>query len=360
MNTPPRLQLPLQGYFFTVTRSLRHVLAALACLLLCGGLLAACGDDEEKGEASAQELLNQTFGSGASAIDNARLNVNFQLDPKGLLALGGPIRFTLDGPFSSPGGGQLPHFDIDFAATLARQIYRGTVLSTGRAAFVQLDGTDYKIDREFVTALREGLADAADSKQPGLKALGIDPLRWVSGAQVRGEERVAGVDTTRIGGNVAVARLLEDIDRLLTKAGGSGGGDGLLSPKLRKQIEDAVKTAKVDIWTGTEDKILRQLAVRIDFAFEGEKPIAGLDAGKINLRLRLNDVNETTLSVAAPAGAKPLADLTGGSISDFFAGIGNGLTGKGGSLTGGAFLACITGSGENTATLVRCISRLAD
>jgi len=343
-----------------VTRSLRHVLAALACLLLCGGLLAACGDDDDKGDAGATGLLNETFGSGAATIDNGRLNVAFQLDPEGLLALGGPIKLSLDGPFTTPGGGQLPHFDVDFAATLAREIFRGTVLSSGRAAFVRLDGTDYKIDGEFVTDLREGLADAADAKQPGLKSLGIDPLRWVSGAQERGTERIDGVETTRISGNVAVAKLLEDIDRLLTKAGGSGGAE-LLSPKLRQQIEDAVKTAKVDIWTGTDDKILRQLAVRIDFAFDdGEKPISGLDAGKINLRLRLTDVNETKLTVAAPTDAKPLEDLTGGGIRDFFTGIGNGLTGKGGSFTSGRFLACLTSSGGNTADLVSCISKLAD
>lgn len=343
-----------------MTRPLRHALAVLACLLLCGGLLTACGSDDDKGDAGAQELLNQTFGTGAEAIDSARLNVAFQLDPEGLLALGGPIKLSLNGPFTTPGGGQLPHFDVDFAATLAREIFRGTVLSTGRAAFVRLDGNDYKIDPEFVTDLREGLADAAESKQPGLKALGIDPLRWVSGAQERGEERIAGVDTTRISGNVAVAKLLEDLDRLLAKAGGSGGGE-LLSPKLRQQIEDAVKTAKVDIWTGTDDKILRQLAVRIDFAFEkGEKPISGLDAGHINLRLRLTDVNETKLTVAAPTDARPLADLTGGSIGDFFTGIANGLTGKGGSFTSGRFLACLTSSGGNTADLVSCISKLAD
>ena len=353
--------MPDQKSSFNVTRSLRHVLAALACLALCGALVVGCGGDDDKGEVSAQELLDQTFGSGAAAIDNGRLNLDFQLDPKGLLALGGPIKLTLDGPFSSPNAGQLPHFDADFAATLARMVFRGNVLSTGRAAFVELDGTSYKIDREFVTKLREGLADAAGSEQPGLKALGVDPLRWVSGAQVRGEERIAGVETTRVAGNVAVAKLLEDIDRLLTKAGGSGDGGGLLSPKIRMQIDDAVKTAKVDIWTGTDDKILRQLAVRIDFAFEGgEKPISGLDGGRINLRLRLTDVNETKLSVIAPADAKPLADLTGGGIGDFFSGIGNGLTGKGGSLTSAAFLSCITQSGENSATLVRCISKLAD
>ncbi|MEA2195094.1 MAG: hypothetical protein QOG42_1528, partial [Solirubrobacteraceae bacterium] len=206
----------------------------------------------------------------------------------------------------------------------------------------------------------KGLAGAADKKQPGLKALGIDPLRWISGAQERGKERIAGVDTTRISGNVETAKLLEDLDRLLTKAGGSGGAAGLLSPKTRQQISDGVKSAKVDIWTGTGDKILRQLAVRINFAFKnGETPIAGLDAGKIDLRLRLDDVNKTKVGVTAPANARPLADLTGGSISDFLTGIGNGLTGKGSSIAGAPFLKCITGAHGKTAPLVSCVSKLA-
>ncbi len=342
-----------------MTRSLRHILAALACLVLCGGLLAACGEDEEK-NTGARALLDQTFGSGASAIENGRLNVDFQLDPKGLLALGGPIKLTLDGPFSSPANGELPHFDVDFAATLAGDVFRGTVLSTGRAAFVRLDGTAYKIDGEFVSELREGLGDAADKPQPGLKALGVDPLRWISNAQERGTQRIDGVETTRISGDVEVAKLLEDIDRLLTKAGGSGNGGDLLSPQIRQQISDAVKSAKADIWTGTSDKILRQLAVRISFVFDkGEKPITGLDSGVINLRLRLADVNKTSVSVDAPADDKPLDDLTGGGIGAFLDGIGNGLSGKG-TLATGRFLGCITGSGGNSADLVSCISKLAD
>jgi hypothetical protein len=345
-----------------MTRSLRHVLAALVCVALCGALLTACGGDDESEAEGPRQLLEQTFGSGASAIDNGRLNVAFQLDPKGLLALGGPIKLALDGPFTVPGKGQLPHFEVDFAATLAREIFRGTALSTGRAAFVRMDGRDFKLDREFVAGVRESLAAAEAKKQPGLKAFGIDPLRWISGAQERGEETIDGVDTTRISGNVKVATLLGDIERMLSTAGGAGGGlGGLLSPEIRKQISDGVKTAKVDVWTGTEDKILRQLAVRIDFAFEGgETPIPGLESGKINLRLRLTDVNETKLTVKAPTSARPLSDVTGGSIGDFLAGIGNGLTGKGASIAGAPFLACITGSNGNTTSLVRCVSELAE
>lgn len=166
----------------------------------------------------------------------------------------------------------------------------------------------------------------------------------------------------RVSGTVNVARLLEDLDSLLTKAGGPAGGGGLLSPQLRKQIAAAVDSAKVDIWTGTSDKILRQLHAVIKFRFKergGLSPIRGLDGGTINLRLRLDDVNTTTVDVPAPSGAQPLSELTGRSIGDLVDGIRTALSdGSSGGLTG-ALLGCITGSGGETAPLVRCISRLA-
>ena len=42
-----------------MTRSLRQLVAALACLALCAALLSACGDDEDKGQSGAQQLLDQ-------------------------------------------------------------------------------------------------------------------------------------------------------------------------------------------------------------------------------------------------------------------------------------------------------------
>jgi hypothetical protein len=343
-----------------VTRSLRRVLLALACLASCAALLAACGGGDD---GNADETLQQTFGKSAAAIETGKLNVNFQLDPEGLLALGGPIKLTLDGPFSAPSGGRLPIFDVDFVGTLARQRFKGGVLSTGRQAFVTLDDGEYKVDAPFVSELRKGLAPLSGNKaQPGLKALGIDPLRWVSDAAEKGNEQIAGVDTIRIGGNVDVAPLLEDLDTLLTKAGGAAQGStgSLFSPTLRKQLADAVDSAKVDIWTGASDKLLRQLAVKVTFAFkDGAKaPIQGLEGGTINLRLRLDDVNKTTIRVSAPSGTRPLAAVTDGSLSNFLDGVGAGLTSSSSGIAGGAFLQCITGADGKTTALVRCISRL--
>ena len=231
--------------------------------------------------------------------------------------------------------------------------------STGTRAFVRLDDRFYAVDAPFVARLREGLGA---QPRAGLRALGFDPRRWLRDPRVAGTEQIAGVDTTRIGGKIDVARLLEDLDSLLTKAGGSAAGGGLLTPALRRQIAAAVDSAGGDVWTGTADKRVRQLRALIKFSFKangGVSPIRGLDGGTIDLRLRLADVNETSVDVRAPEGAPPLSRLTGRSIEDFVTGIRTVLSGANSDGLIGPALDCITGSGGETAPFVRCISKLA-
>lgn len=339
-----------------MTRLLRRAILALAGLALCAGLLAACGSEEQ--EQTPAEQLRQTFGASTTAIDDARMNLSFRLDPEGLLAIGGPIGLTLDGPFAAPRTGELPRFDVDFAALLGGQDYRGSVLSTGKRAYTTLDDGTYKVDAPFVDRLRDGLRSQAQGGR-GLSALGIDPLRWISGATRRGEQRIGGVDTVRIAGKVNVERLLADLDGLLTKAGGTAGGPSLLDAKLRKHIAGAVSAATVNVWTGASDKLVRQLTVKIVFFFElGQSPVAGLNGGTINLKLRLDDVNEgRDVAFAVPAGTtpRPIARLTGGSVTNIMRGIGAGLTGG----QGRELFRCLTGADGSSSALLRCISRLA-
>ncbi len=340
-----------------MTSSLRRALIVLSCLAVSAALLSACGG---KDEADAQQILEQTFGKSAAEIENGRMDMRFQLDPEGLLALGGPIKLTLKGPFASPRGGDLPRFDVDFVARLARLPYAGGLQSTGTRAFLTAGGGAYEVDAPFVARLRRGLGSGGG--QPGLSALGIDPLRWTSAPKKKGNETIGGVDTIRIGGEVQTEPLLSDLDALLTKAGGSSEpGDGsLLTPQVRRQLADAVDSATFDIWTGAEDKLMRQLAVVIKFAFKdgSPSPIQGLEGGTIKLRLRLDAVNETKVSVRAPRGARPIAELTGGGLENFLRGIGSGLTGGSDAVVGGAFLKCITGAAGSTTKLLRCVSKV--
>lgn len=336
-----------------IRRSLR-LLLPLACLALPAGLLGACGGDEEQ-EQTPAELLRETVRNSAAQIDDGRLSLSFQLDPEGLLAVGGPVKLTLDGPFSAPRAGELTRFDVDFVATLAEKPYSGSVRSTGRRGFVTLDDGTYEVDGALVDRLRKASPD-----RTGLAVTGFQPGRWISAPRRKGEQRVAGVDTIRLGGTLNVERLLADLDGLLTKAGGSASASTLLAPKLRRQIAAAVDSSSVDVWTGASDRLLRQLAVRIVFFFkDGSSPLQVLNGGTINLRLRLDDVNRKAApasAFAAPrAATRPLAQLTGGSAANILEGVGAGITGG----RGRELFACLTAASGSSSKLVRCVSELA-
>jgi hypothetical protein len=327
---------------------------------LCAVLLA-CGSSGTKTDAGAERALKQTFGTSSSSIERGRVVATLGLEPEGLLKLGGPISVRLSGPFAAPTRRDLPRFDLAFLATLAGQHFRGSAVSTGAKGFLKLDGRTYAVEDAFVARLRKGLGKAAAEPQAGLKALGIDPLRWITNPQRKGQERIGGAETDRIGGAVNVPRLLADLGTLLDRAGGAGSS--FLSPRLRTQIGDAVKSAKVDVWSDADDKLLRQLAVVVTFAFKdsSQSPIPGLDGGRITLRARLDDVNGTPVQIPAPARARPLAQLTGkGGLRTFLQGIGAGITGGiGPGQTGAALLRCITQAGGASAEVVRCTSKLA-
>lgn len=338
-----------------MTRAFR-ILLLIACLALPGGLLA-CGAEEEK-EQTAAEILRGTVRSGGAGIDNGRLALRFQLDPEGLLAIGGPVKFTLDGPFAASRSGELTRFRTDFVATLAHRPYRGSVLSTGRRALVALDDGTYEVDRATVDRLRRS---SRSRKGPaGLPVTGFAPQRWITAPRRKGEARIDGVDTIRVGGRLNVARLLADLDGLLTKAGGSSSGSTLLTPKLRRQIAATVESSTVDVWTGKADGLLRRLAVRIVFFFKDDSsPLQVLRGGTINLSLRLAGVNATAAparTFAAPrTRARPLADLTGGSPANILEGIAAGITGG----RGRELFACLTAADGSSSSLVRCVSKLA-
>jgi hypothetical protein len=358
LNPPGPLQLPLQRRILTrLTPRSPLVLACTA--LLCTVLLAACGENGDSATkpkaGGAQAALEKTFGATATSIDRARVVAKLKLEPEGLLKLGGPIALKVTGPFAAPTADTPPRFDLAFLATLGGQQFKGGALSTGRRSFLRLDDRAYALGGEH-TKTRRSADD--DESHPGLKALGIDPLRWVTDVREVGSERVAGVDTTRLAGNVDAKRLLADVGELLDQAGGKVGS--ILSPELLNEIGAAVKSAKVDIWTGAGDSILRQLAVAVRFEFKpAQSPIVGLDGGNLTLRVRLDDVNGAPVRVTAPTGVRPLSEVTGeGGLGALLAGLGAGITG---GIGGGAveLVGCVTKAAGSAVALVRCVSRLA-
>ena len=297
-----------------MNRSLRRVVLALAVGVLCTAGIGACGDDSEKQASGAQQLLEQTFKATSTSLENGRLDARLQVEPKGLLALGGPISLAVKGPFALPEGDGQPLLDLDAVAVVAGQRYDGGLVSDGQHGFLELDGKAYRLD------------DKRSRKR--FEALDLDPLRWIKGGQTKANERIRGTDTVHVTGTVDAARMLEDLDELVPA-------------QLGDRIAGAVKSAVVDVWSGAEDKILRQLVLRVVFEVaQGEEPpIDGLEAGKVQLRIRLEDVNGQPPEIKAPAKARPLSKVP----TD------RGL---------GGLLECLKQSARSDAELAQCVAAL--
>lgn len=289
--------------------SLRRRLLVLACAALAALVPAAgCGGADD-GEPGAAQILGQTFRRSASAIEDGYLSLSFRLDPRAPGAVGEPVLVTLLGPFSGAAQGGRGRFDVELAATVGQQDHVARLRSTGRHVLMTLGGTTYT------------LGGALGRSASGLAVTGLHPLRWIRGARRKRDERAVGLPTIRIGGTVDVARMLSDFDVLFARTGGAPAGPTLLSAPLRRKIAGAVKSSSIDVWTGASDKLLRQISATIVFTFEDRRPRHGLSGGRIDVHLRLDDVNRH-LSRASPFAAprrtvpRPFTDRTTDGPSD--------------------------------------------
>ncbi len=284
-----------------MTRSVLRAVTILACGLACMLALATCGGDDGSESTGGQRLLEQTFATTATEVSSGRIIVDAKLEPEGLLALGGPFTLNITGPFavSQPAG--VPSFDLDAVARVAGKRLPAGALSDGKDIYIELDGDHYVLEDDALDSLRSGEGIAT------VIPLGIDPRNWIKDAQENGTERIGGVETVRVKGAIDVPELVDDLEKVVGTLPAGKQGDA----EQRKAIADAVQSAEVEVWSGKDDKILRQMLVRVAFDFpRGTKPlITGLDKGKIELRARLDDINGSTPKIAAPARAKPFSQL---------------------------------------------------
>jgi hypothetical protein len=299
-----------------VPQRLAQITALLAALALAAGL-AACGsssDDASGGSNSAAALLKDTFGAD-HPIRSGRLDADVDVNLPQVQALGNtPLRLHVNGPFQSNGGRTLPDFalGVDFDGG-TNPVTVGAVFAQG-GGYLTIEGQAFTLGSDIYKAFANGYLNAkkdagrksSDKSQPTLAALGIDPLRWLTGAKTVGSEDIAGTDTEHVTAGVNVPVLLGDVSTLLGKArsvtssASSATGTNVptqLSAAQRASIEKAIKSAKVDVWTGAKDHTLRKVAVNVQ-----------LDQGHVVFDVTLAQLNQHQ-TIRKPAGAKPISQL---------------------------------------------------
>jgi hypothetical protein len=305
----------------------RYAVALLIPLVL--GVSACGGDDRE----DVQSLLDRAF---AKSIESADLRFDATLQIRGVPSLERPIRVRASGPFRG-NEGKLPSTDMTLQiGTGGGQTVETGFLSTGDRAFVKFQDVYYEQPAAEVRKANESLRKGGQGDGRSLRSLGLDPRRWLAGARDRGEEKVAGVDTTHVSGTLDMTAILNDLNRFVRRSGGAiGGATGQRAPEpLSKEdvarFADVVRDPSFDVYVGEDDDTIRRVAGRLEVVVpEADRArIGGVQGGTLEFSLEFRDVNGDQ-KVEAPAKARPLSDLTKSLGTSGLRGLGGG--GGGGS-----------------------------
>jgi hypothetical protein len=318
--------------------------AALAVAVLG---LAACGGDGGGNGEDATAVINETFSSKKD-VNSGKLDmgVTAKLEGTGAAAqLDEPVSIKLSGPFQSRGNDALPEVDLDLSVSGGGQTFTAGALTTGEAAFISYQGTDYRVPAsQFRRYKRQIEQDARRDKNQGnfsFAQLGINPRGWIKNPKNEGTQDVGGAQTIHVSADVDVSAFVNDLDDLLGRAASLGVQNEQLPEELtqrqKDQIEEAIQDVRFDLWTGEEDKVLRR--IEVEFGFELPKDLQqdaqGVQRGTVELALEIADVNKEQ-TITPPRDARPLSELQSALGVASLGGSGGGGSSGGGSSGSGS------------------------
>jgi hypothetical protein len=341
-------------------------------LLLALGLVAGCGGGDDEAQVSSDtdvsELLTKTF-TGKKKVDSGKLDLSLVIEAQGGdTQLQGPVTIKLAGPFQSQGGGKLPEFSLDASLEGGGQSFKAGATSAGEKGYLSFQGTDYVVDDQIFQQFKAGFEEAqkqGSDQQQSFASLGMDPRKWLTEPKNEGDAKVGDDDTIKITGGVDVSALLDDVNNALEKASSLGLSEADVPERIteaqKRQVIEAVKDPRVEIYTGKEDTILRRMLVNLGVEDSGT-------SGTVAFDVSITDLNEDQ-EIAEPADAKPFDELLGQLGGLGLGGLGgapsSGSGSAGGSGGGGSaedfekFSKCIEEAGDDTQKAQKCADLLS-
>jgi hypothetical protein len=338
--------------------------------MLSAAVLAACGGDGGGSGEDVNKVLDQTFRS-EQKLNSGKLNLDATARLEGSSQLKGPVTIKMSGPFDGldekiSETGEIPEADLDISASAAGQEFNAGFTSTGDKLFVNFRGTEYVMPdsqfERFKRQLQRAQAEDERRKSPDLATLGIKPNDWLKDASDEGTEDVGGTETIHIKGGVDVQKMLADFDRLLKQTGKLNLSREQLNQlpqgipeSTRDQIEQSLKKAELDIYTGKDDKVLRKIDAKIEFDVPEtlRTQAGGLQSGELDVSLEITDVNEPQ-TINEPKSAKPLSELQRELGTGGFGALGS-QGGSGGSGNGSGSQNGSGPSREQSRRYLRCV-----
>lgn len=292
---------------------------AVALLSLCAVLVALTGCAGSSSGESPQALLRDTF-SGHTQIESGRLSMSFAISASGGAAATTPLSVSLSGPFEAREEGRLPRFALKLGVDAGGHTLGAGATATGSALYVQLAGSWFATPSSTYKALEQGYAQATRRSSSAkvkstFASLGIEPARWLSSPSRVGTASVGGVETVHLSADVDIPAFLADVSKL-SQAGTALGlaspvpGAASIAPAEIDELAKSIKSAHVDIYTGSSDHALRRMEVAATVAgtTQTSSLLGGLHSAHVRVLLEFADLNRPQ-AIAAPANPQPASQL---------------------------------------------------
>jgi hypothetical protein len=262
---------------------------ALAPLLaLLAFALAGCGGGSD---ADAQDVLAET-SANMGKIRSGDLSMELIFSTKD----GEHAGFTLEGPFALRPG-ELPEAQLDYTQIAGDRTATQTFITKGEKAYVRVGSTTYELPQATAQGIGSTLGTSG-----GLAA--VDLTSWVEHPTLQEGEEIGDAETDRISADLNVSATVNTLIALASQLGGTEPLSAL-SGTSAEQVESAVQSATIDVWTGTDDRLLRRLQVVIEFAPAAEK-VRNLLGTSLDFSLEIANPNEP-VTVEQPTDAQPFS-----------------------------------------------------
>jgi hypothetical protein len=263
-----------------------------------------------------KKLIADTFGPNAKAT-SGNIAGTIDIDVKGLDRYKEPVQVSVTGPFQDTSA--TPDAKFDISLSLRGGILGGDLYLKGDQALIGLGSTAYTIPDSIAGALRAPMQKHPDNALSAVLAVfHIAPQRWAKDPRIVGNERVAGIDTIHATANLDTKAMWLDLAALAKRLTALRITDitGLpreVNREARAALQRSVKSASGDIYTGSDDKVLRKahFDLLIKPSRKDREILGGFESIKVAGNLDVTDVGDPQkIAVPSARGSYPALQVS--------------------------------------------------
>jgi hypothetical protein len=263
-------------------------------------VLAGCGG----GGGHANDVLSQT-ANNLGKIRSGDLTLRLVVSPR--QGTKGRIGFELRGPFALRPGA-LPVAKIAYTQIAGAREATATFISTGTKAYAEVNGKAYELPPESTDVVRQAAAGISGSSGLGSFEIG----RWFDDPQISEGENLGDASTDHV---VADLDVVAAANGLLGLVRDLGRDAPTIEGEAADQLENAVESSSIEVWSGKDDHLLRRLLLEADLGLDVpdslRRALGDVVGAKVEFELAIADPNEP-VSVPPPTNPLPSSQLPGG------------------------------------------------